>query len=68
MSTPLPSLFRRIFTKPTLNPIVVQDGKNAALEDAKSNKLTPNPHSKATIEYKSWKKGYESADDSVYVW
>ncbi|CAD6548571.1 hypothetical protein LMG28727_04853 [Paraburkholderia kirstenboschensis] len=58
----------RLFRRMPLDPATVQQGSAAALADAKSNRVTDNPHAKGTVEYKSWKIGYDKADDSTYVW
>jgi hypothetical protein len=61
-------LFDRLFRLKPLDPVIVMQGAEAARADAISNRFTANPYAKRTVEHRSWKSGYDKADDSTYVW
>lgn len=63
MTTPLPPLWMRIFRPVKLDPIAFEEGKAAYF-----SKNEKNPHPERTVEHRSWKKGYASVDDTLYVW
>lgn len=57
-----------MFGRRVLDEQCIQEGVTAAASEAALKFAAHNPYKKGTIEYKSWKKGYDQADTSGYVW
>jgi hypothetical protein len=58
------SLWGRILRRPALIEDIVNEGKRAFADGNPGD----NPYPKGTMENRSWQKGYDSADDWMYVW
>lgn len=68
ITTPRRGIWGRMFGRQALDERCVQEGREAARNEAELKAPAQNRYEKGTIEYKSWKKGYDSADTSGYVW